>query len=156
MKKEMTNRGIGKDLERVGIPLAIVILLCIFFFKSFFSYPFENTILLRVLGIGIFAVGLFIHLKAANSMSKAFKDNRLLTDGAFKYCRNPMYATLFFMIIPGLSLIFNLWLIIVVTPILLIIFFLRIHEEDEYLEKQFGDDYINYRKKVALLIPKLW
>ncbi len=34
MKKEMTNRGIGKDLERVGIPLAIVILLCIVFSES--------------------------------------------------------------------------------------------------------------------------
>ncbi len=156
MEKEMTNRGIGKNLERAGILLAIVILLCTFFFKSFFRYPFENMNLLRILGAVIFIVGIYLHLKAAKSMGKAFNENRLLTGKAFKYYRNPMYATLFFMIIPGLSLIFNSWMIVATIPILLITFFLYIHEEDEYLEKQFGDDYINYRKKVAILIPKLW
>lgn len=88
-------------------------------------------------------------------MVRAFKANRLLTAGPFAVCRNPMYSTLFFMIIPSISFIVNMWLIMLVIPILLFVFFKNIEEEENYLLKEFKKDYTNYKKHVSRLIPKV-
>jgi protein-S-isoprenylcysteine O-methyltransferase Ste14 len=88
-------------------------------------------------------------------MIKAFKAKRLLTTGPFAVCRNPMYSTLFFMVVPGLSLILNMWLILLEIPILSFIFFKNIEEEENYLLKEFNDDYTNYKNHVTRLIPKV-
>jgi protein-S-isoprenylcysteine O-methyltransferase Ste14 len=59
------------------------------------------------------------------------------------------------MVVPGLSLILNMWLILLEMPVLLFIFFKNIKEEENYLLKEFKDDYTNYQKQVTRLIPKV-
>ena len=72
----------------------------------------------------------------------------LVTDGIYKYSRNPMYlgGVLF---LTGLSVTLNN-IISLITPLIFFLFmnYMFIPYEEDELAKTFGDKYIEYRKKV--------
>lgn len=151
----MTIRGIGKKIEAIGVPLLLLCIILKIFYSEPFIYSKNFPFYIRIIGSLIFLIGIIIHYYSAYMMIKAFKGKKLLTTGPFAICRNPMYSTLIFMVAPGLSLILNMWLILAEIPVLLLIFFKNIKEEENYLLEQFKDEYTNYKKHVTRLIPKV-
>ncbi len=152
----MTVRGIGKKIEYIGVPLLITCIALKIFIPGTFEYSTGSIIPLVIAGAVLLVTGVFLHLYSAFRMLKAFKEKRLLTSGPFAFCRNPMYSTLFFMIIPGLSFIINTWLLLPIIPVLLIVFYININEEEDYLQNEFREDYSAYKKRATRLIPKLF
>ena len=81
----------------------------------------------------------------------------LVVTGAFGYVRNPLYLgnILLYLGIGVMSLALFPYLQIIA----LIFFYWQYHviikEEEDYLEKTFGEQYEDYRKNVLRLIPKL-
>lgn len=72
----------------------------------------------------------------------------LVTDGLFRFSRNPIYVsdTLIYV---GLSLTLNAWWPLVLTPVLIWIMRVGvIAREEEYLERKFGDEYFRYKRRV--------
>jgi len=68
--------------------------------------------------------------------------------GPYKFLRNPTHIGLFIMIL-GLSILINSFFSVVfvfLAHIISRIFFLR--KEEKLLEKKYGQDYLNYKKKV--------
>ena len=81
---------------------------------------------------------------------------KLITTGLYAYIRNPMLTGLFLLML-GLGVLFgSLSLIFIFTPlfILINILYLKAVEEKE-MEKKFGDEYLEYKKKVPMFIPRL-
>lgn len=155
MEKEMTIRGIGPKLEHIGIPYLICTLLISHLFHPLFSFGIGEYS--RVfLGLLFLIPGAILHIIAAATMLKGFKKGKLLTEGIFRLSRNPMYATLIFLIIPGFSLLCNSLLLLPAIPLMLFIFFINIHEEEQYLEEHFGEEFTQYRERTGLLFPKLF
>jgi protein-S-isoprenylcysteine O-methyltransferase Ste14 len=82
---------------------------------------------------------------------------RLVTTGLYGYIRNPM-ALGGLLILEGigfytgsLSLIF----FFAPLPILLYALYIKTVEEPE-LEMRFGQEYVDYKKRVPMFIPRLW
>lgn len=79
----------------------------------------------------------------------------LVAEGLYKYFRHPIYVsfTLAFFGFAGLSS--NIWLLIYSLPFLIVswILYVKFYEEP-VLVKRFGKAYIDYQKRVNLLIPK--
>ena len=73
----------------------------------------------------------------------------LLTEGMYRYSRNPMYLGLLLLIIAA-TIWFGTWfgIIISVFFILLINILQIIPEEEEALLQIFGEEYLEYKKKV--------
>jgi len=72
----------------------------------------------------------------------------LVTDGPFRFSRNPIYAsdTLIYV---GLSLVLNaLWALALMPVLIWIVQVGVIAREEEYLAHRFGDDYDRYRRRV--------
>lgn len=72
----------------------------------------------------------------------------LVTDGLFRFSRNPIYVsdTLIYV---GLSLTLNAWWALALTPVL--VWGMQvgvIAREEKYLERKFGDDYLRYKQQV--------
>jgi protein-S-isoprenylcysteine O-methyltransferase Ste14 len=72
----------------------------------------------------------------------------LVTSGAFRLSRNPMYLGMAVTYI-GLALLFNsLWAIVLLPLALVLVHFTVITREERYLERTFGEDYRAYKARV--------
>ena len=73
---------------------------------------------------------------------------RLTTEGPFRYTRNPGYLCLA-MIYAGIAVLRNsLWAILLLPLVLLVIQREVIGREERYLERTFGEEYLNYKRRV--------
>jgi protein-S-isoprenylcysteine O-methyltransferase Ste14 len=150
----MTIRGIGKRLEYIVAPYAVITIILTYVFYPIFSFKVTNYIRLLIPGILLLTTGLSLHIIAAYQMIKGFTNKKLVTNGMFAISRNPMYNTIIFLIIPGISLLINSWLAITSSVLMLVLFLLFIKEEDQYLTENFKEEYLKYKKKVGLFLPK--
>jgi len=80
---------------------------------------------------------------------------KLAVDWLYAWTRNPMvFATLAFLLALGIwfqSMLFILWVLILVTPALLV--FVKVYEERE-LEIRFGASYLEYKAKTPMLFQR--
>jgi protein-S-isoprenylcysteine O-methyltransferase Ste14 len=74
--------------------------------------------------------------------------SRLTTDGPFRYTRNPEYLSLA-MIYAGIAVLRNaLWAILLLPAVLFVIQREVIGREERYLERTFGEEYLDYKTTV--------
>ena len=142
------------------IPPPIVTLffgLCIFFSRSHFpdfNYQILNvlSVISILLGITILfqAVRLFNKQNTTVNPIKIEKASSLVVAGIFQYSRNPMYLGMLFVLI-GLSFKFNLIGGIIFTLLfMLFITAFQIKPEEQTMDKLFGDEFKEYKKKVRM------
>ena len=73
---------------------------------------------------------------------------RLTTDGPFRYTRNPGYLSLA-MIYAGIAVLRNaLWAILLLPVVVFVIQREVIGREERYLERTFGEEYLDYKTSV--------
>jgi len=71
----------------------------------------------------------------------------LVTDGVFRWTRNPGYLGVLIVLI-GVGLIFTFdWLLILVVPTWVILNFAVVRHEELYLQHRFGKAYLDYTKR---------
>ena len=76
------------------------------------------------------------------------KATTLISTGAFRYSRNPLYLGLALVLVAWLIFLGNLLAIIGVIAYVMFITEYQIKPEEEDLEKIFGDEYVRYKKNV--------
>jgi len=114
--------------------------------KSYFIYLGSSLIILGVITFW-YCTGLFAFL-GRGTPAPIEPPYKLVAKGFYKYTRNPMYFSYFFIILGefflfGHMLLFYYFLFIVFLISVYLIFF-----EEPGLEKRFGEEYLLYKKKV--------
>ena len=72
----------------------------------------------------------------------------IVNDGVFRFSRNPIYVSDTVIYI-GLGLVLDTWWALILTPIVIWIMNIGvIAHEETYLERKFGNDYLEYKRKV--------
>ena len=72
----------------------------------------------------------------------------LITDGVFRYSRNPMYLGMVLVLL-GFFILLNSWVSFLVLPgFTALIHYHFIYPEEESLKEQFGEDWLAYQQKV--------
>ena len=72
----------------------------------------------------------------------------LVQDGPFRYSRNPGYLSLT-MLYAGIAVLRNaLWAIVLLPFVVYVIRREVIEREERYLERTFGEEYLNYKARV--------
>ena len=78
--------------------------------------------------------------------------DRIVTGGVYRYLRNPMYlGHLIFM--AGLAITFSSWLALALLVFHAGWFHLRVLDDEQRLESQFGESYRAYKSRVKRWIP---
>ena len=136
---------------KIAIPTFIYFFITIYIDSR--NYPlFKITTLhysvLLAAGILLMAAGAVSIVICARKLLRSFKAGVLMKDGPFIICRNPMYATYTFLVIPGLCLLFNSWLVLTTVLVNFILLKIFIKDEYRYLEQKFGDEYKEYLSRV--------
>ncbi len=116
---------------------------------------FFKTRVALIFGVLFVMGGLIIILPA---LAKFFKTKNTLitikpakslqTSGIYSISRNPMYLGLLTIYIGMAFFKGNAWTLISIPFLILIITYFVILNEEKYLERTFGEDFVKYRKKV--------
>ena len=109
----------------------------------------------KIIGSLTILIGLFFtfpalrqFFKTRNTLVTIKPANSLQTTGIYSVSRNPMYISLL-LFYTGLSFIIGNWWNLVVLPLLvLIVQEYVIKREEKYLNRRFGQQYLDYKAKV--------
>jgi protein-S-isoprenylcysteine O-methyltransferase Ste14 len=88
-------------------------------------------------------------MKRAKTHIDVYKPSTaIVSDGPFRFTRNPLYLSLTAMYIGVAVLKSMLWPLLVLPVALLVMQFGVIKREERYLAAKFGEEYLNYRARV--------
>jgi len=115
----------------------------------FYSEIAANLGIVLILSAVVFAAPAMIQfIRSKNPIVPVKSASSLQTNGIYSVTRNPMYMGLLLLYI-GIGITKgNWWTIFMIPLVILIVQFYAIRREESYLERQFGEEYINYKKKV--------
>jgi protein-S-isoprenylcysteine O-methyltransferase Ste14 len=112
------------------------------------------TTLARGIGVVCVLVSLPLALATLRILSRAHTPDpmkpttALVTEGPFRYSRNPIYLALTLLYV-GMALLVNAWwILLLVVPVLVVIRYGVIAREEVYLARKFGEAYRQYTAQV--------
>ncbi|MDQ1098178.1 MULTISPECIES: methyltransferase family protein [Chryseobacterium] len=161
LKSGETDR---KDKDRstlnflwMAIPFSIISAVTLSYYTRF---PIAHDIWILYLGEALILIGIIVRFIIIRSLGKYFtvdvtirKDHTIKKEGFYRYLRHPSY-TFSLLTSLGLGLYLNNWLSLAfafIPPF--IAFSYRIKIEEDTLIEQFGEEYLEYRRKTKKLIP---
>ncbi|MCJ7572005.1 MAG: isoprenylcysteine carboxylmethyltransferase family protein [Candidatus Thermoplasmatota archaeon] len=153
MSKKMTVWGIGPKLVKISLLYLAFTIILHFIRPDIFTITQISYLVSASLGIIFIVVGLVMWRLGVRVIEKAINEGRLLTKGVYAIVRNPMYSGPIIFFATGLALCFRSWLMLTVPIVAYIVCKLLIKEEENYLEKKFGQEFLDYKSKVNALIP---
>jgi protein-S-isoprenylcysteine O-methyltransferase Ste14 len=153
MKTSMTLFGCGPKLALVCLPYVILSLIVMYKYPEFFDLSFLDQSYAKILGYIWLGLGIIYWMYSALFFLRYFKPGKLITQGPFSLCRNPIYSSIIVFIIPSLSIVFHSGLIFSISIVLYIGFKVSIHGETIILRRLFGEEYEIYEKSVNEIIP---
>ncbi|MGP1449285.1 MAG: methyltransferase family protein, partial [Filifactor alocis] len=84
---------------------------------------------------------------------KGLKENRLVTHGVYAYVRNPIYSAWIFICTGILLLGHDIWAFVLCPIFWAYLTVLMKHTEEKWLINQYGQQYLDYMKKVNRVFP---
>ena len=143
---------------RLPPPIVFVLAILLGVAVEYAVYPLHLALgtvprvaLAAVLGAGAFVliVSSFQLFKRSGQHPKPWLPTpEIVTAGLYRFTRNPMYIALgLLQATIGVALA-NPWVVLMILPAEIIIYFIAIRPEEAYLESKFGDEYLNYKSSV--------
>jgi protein-S-isoprenylcysteine O-methyltransferase Ste14 len=98
---------------------------------------------------GYFTLSAFIALtKNKTPFDPAKPTVRVVTEGSFRFSRNPLYLSLLLLLFGIAFLTFSLWLFFSIPILFTLFLFYAVKPEERYLSQKFGKEYSDYSAKV--------
>ena len=147
-----------QTLPLVLSTITLVVLIVSLFQIGTLEYNIENQTI-RLIGLVFYLTFSWVQIWATKILGDNYsqdiaikKDHQLVTSGPFKFVRHPQYLSQFLMDIGGAAATLSF----ILAPLALIqipFLFLRASLEDKILEKHFGENFRNYKKKSGMFFP---
>jgi len=118
-------------------------------------FPGVAPIVLEIIGVAVLIGGLYLMFWGIAAfrrvMTAIFPNqpaNELVTDGPYRFSRNPMYTGFTLVYIGGAFILDTMWPVLLLPVVLALVYLLVIRREEAYLADAFGDKYAAYRQRV--------
>ena len=154
-KKHLPMYGVGPLYVSV---ILVVTIICVILshFNYIPSYSIkELKIPLIIIGMILVILSCYMWYKSVieDKLDKYILKGKLLTTGIYSYTRNPIYSA-FTILSLGILLIENNYYLLIL-PIIYWLFLtiLMVLTEEKWLQKEFGKEYEEYKKRVNRCIP---
>ena len=127
------------------------------------GWPYvPDSIVLCIIGVVLAVGGLALSIYSIVYMRVVGKGNpfdayghevaprtrHLMTSGPYRLCRNPMLVGIYIYDVGVLVWLWSVWPVLIVL-IEVVLLTLQVHSEEKRLEKDFGQEYIDYKKQVG-------
>ena len=153
---KLTFWGSSPIIFIITILYTIPIVIINYFMKPIFEINFIPYSILITLAIFLICIGIPLYIITLKVLKNAYKKQELLTNGIFSICRNPLFAEVIFLILPGILLFFNSWLLLTIPCFMYTLFKIFINREETLLEEEFGQEYSKYKNNTSAIFPKIW
>ncbi|MDN4029540.1 isoprenylcysteine carboxylmethyltransferase family protein [Chryseobacterium gambrini] len=145
------------NLLWIAIPLSILSAVTVSYITKF---PISDEVRIYYLGAVFIWIGIILRFIIIRSLGKYFtvdvtikQDHTIKKKGFYRYLRHPSYAFSLLTSL-GLGLYLNNWISLVLAFLIpFIAFSYRMNIEEKALIEQFGEEYLDYRRKTKKLIP---
>jgi len=152
----MTIWGVGRRFTILSVLYFFLALIAHYVWYPAFVIRGIPYVVLVIVGLVLVAIGVPIWVTAGTAVDRAFEAGRLATQGVYALCRHPIYGNAIFFTIPGILLFFRSWLLLTVPLVMVLAFRLLIREEEDYLRKKFGLEFLAYERDVNAVFPRVW
>jgi protein-S-isoprenylcysteine O-methyltransferase Ste14 len=102
---------------------------------------------LGIAGIALVAWSIATLHRAGTTVQPTRGTDRLVTDGPFRWRRNPIYMGDVLILLGLAELTHNIWLVILAPVFALAVYRLAILPEERHLEARFGQAYLEYKAR---------
>jgi protein-S-isoprenylcysteine O-methyltransferase Ste14 len=102
---------------------------------------------LGVAGIALVAWSIATLCRAGTTTRSDQGAERLVTDGPYRWRRNPIYLGDVLILLGLAELTHNIWFVMLTPVFALAVFKLAIVPEERHLEERFGDAYLDYKER---------
>lgn len=152
--------------KRWGSLVVLISFIALFqlIFPDYGRFNLFNNNPTKMFGLTLFLLGTSLSIWAKRTLGKNWttgweyqikKDHELVTNGPFKFTRNPIYCGLTLMSL-GFELSLSSILLFAVILIFPPAFYLQAKREELILEKHFGEKYEEYKRRTKLFLPELF
>jgi protein-S-isoprenylcysteine O-methyltransferase Ste14 len=111
-----------------------------------------------VVFIPLFVVGAWLGIKGVAEttlkVAETHRPARIVTTGVYSVVRHPQYLGGLLAHI-GFSFILSGWYSLLSTPLVAVVVYLISRKEETELTREFGQEYLDYKRKTPMLFPKL-
>ncbi len=129
--------AVGLGLDRLW-PLA--------FLPEAVQYPMGGALI--VLGLFVAVASVWRFKAAGTGFRTSEPATTILTDGPYRYSRNPIYLGLTAIYV-GIGILADApWVLVLLVPVLVVMHVGVIAREERYLERKFGEEYLDYKAGV--------
>jgi protein-S-isoprenylcysteine O-methyltransferase Ste14 len=99
-------------------------------------------------GLGVMAAAMQLFRRTGQDPAPWEKTPEIISTGIYRFTRNPMYLGMG-LLQAGIGVALdNAWVVLAVVPVWLTIQLIAIRHEEAYLERQFGQVYLDYKASV--------
>ena len=110
--------------------------------------------ILGILGVGVFVVSVLTMRDSWRAGVPNDEKTELVTSGIYAYSRNPAFLGFDLIYLSILFMFFNWGLFIITVSAIVMLHLQIVHVEEDFLIKTFGEEYLDYRKKVCRYIGR--
>lgn len=116
-----------------------------------------SALMIPLIIIGIlfilFGIYLWVNAVIVCKLDDNIRSNKLVTTGVYAYVRNPIYSAVLLVCTGAIIIANNLYLLVLPVIYWAFLTVLMKNTEEKWLLNVYGDEYINYCKKVNRCIP---
>lgn len=116
-----------------------------------------SALMIPLIIIGIlfilFGIYLWVNAVIVCKLDDNIRSNKLVTTGVYAYVRNPIYSAVLLVCTGAIIIANNLYLLVLPVIYWAFLTVLMKNTEEKWLLNMYGDEYINYCKKVNRCIP---
>ncbi|WP_311173224.1 methyltransferase family protein [Halobellus ordinarius] len=151
--------------EMYGFPLTIYLLVRFFgldreyvstnLWSTLIGFGEAGMLVSMLLGYTVAFVGIGLFAQGWRQVYRARQDDRLVTDGLYRYVRHPQYTGLFIAMFGEGIIHWPTIFSVALFPIVLVVFTWLARKEERNMVAAFGEEYRTYQDKVPMFLPRV-
>ena len=140
-----------------GLLISLALLAIAWQLESLVGLPsIASSHLFRWIAFALTAVGsIILALWSTKSLSPAARGKELVTTGAFRYLRHPLYAAFLSCSNFGLAVLLNNWIYVIWAVLLHGVWHWNVRSEENLMIAEFPEAYGEYSKRTGRFVPKI-
>ena len=126
-----------------------------FLFNRIYPIPVMNSPISTIISAIFFAyaaltagLAFYYMIKAGTNVDVRKPATAIVTRSVYSYTRNPMYLSMVILLVAFTLLLNALWIAVMIPFFMIVMQKGVIEREETYLENKFGNQYIEYKKRV--------